>query len=307
MNVTYAIVFKPFYYDRDVDRHLGRLVGRTKDGHLYVVVDQTRQKVGEFSHGYRVNMTETDLAEKGYAAFPQGRVFWYNADYPLYHLHDFVPDYDYYVMVEYDAVVFCDLDALVRAAAATRTDLVAQRVETPAADWRWTESCRDAFPQGGVDPRMLCFAVFSRRAVMALKATRLAQSADWRRGAMQQWPIAEGFVGSELRRHGMRVRDLHQFGKLSQYDVWPPVHPWQLPFLRDQAVVHPVLTGKRYMRAMLRNGVGAAVRAQLGLLSDANMAYRHVWTARGGAARAANEAEAASARAAPSSRVGSEP
>jgi hypothetical protein len=281
MNVSYAIAFKAFYYDAEVQRNLQRLSYWSRQGSLYVIVDQTWGRVPDFGTGIRVDIDEALFTQQGYPAHPEGRLFWYNADYPLYCLHECAPDHDYYVMVEHDAAVQCDLDRLVAQARDAGADLVAQRIETPVARWGWAGTCAGAFPAGGIDPRMLCLAVFSRRAVLALRAARLAQAAAWHRGALRQWPIAEGFVGSELRRQGMRLRDLGLFGRLARYDVWPPVHPWELAGLADQAVVHPVLTGRRYLRALLRNGVGAAWRAKLGRPSEADLDYRHVWTTRG--------------------------
>jgi hypothetical protein len=141
-------------------------------------------------------------------------------------------------------------------------DYVGEPITTPLEDWPWTHSCRDAYPAcDEVHAHMICVALFSRRAVSALRARRLELAAAWRAGEIKSWPISEAFMPTEMVRGGYNVRPLSSFGRIPRLSWWPPYHEAQLRLLPRDAFVHPVLSGHRYFRSFFRNGVAAALRA----------------------------------------------
>ncbi|HTR16179.1 MAG TPA: hypothetical protein VMI52_04000 [Acetobacteraceae bacterium] len=279
MNHSYAVLCKTFFQNRFVARRLRDLSARATGGDFYVIHDSTRQ-CAQFGPDTRVvHARETDLIEAGFANYPAGNLFWYNADYPLYRFFDRYPDYDYYVMVEFDAVATRGLDTLVRQAAAEGTDFIGQPIDTPVGEWKWLESCDGLYARHEVKPYLLCVSLFSHRAVRLLRDRRLELSRAYRARQTTSWPIAEAFVGTELHRDGMAVRHLDAYGRLGRYDVWPPYHELQLSGLSGQLFIHPVLNGKRYWRGLLRNGLFPALRAWGDMALGRERSYEP-WTAR---------------------------
>ena len=277
---SYAVIFKTFFFDRMVERRLEHVRRKAGNGDVYVVIDETNSKAGQIPYDRVLRITEKDLTNMGFANFPEGKLFWYNADYQLYYCLENMPKYDFYVMIEYDAVPNYDLDLLVSSACSGAVDFIAQPIETPVAHWKWTASCAEVFETVAIFPYLLCVAVFSRQALERMRARRLMLSDQFRAGEVTAWPMAEGFVGSELIRTGATVRHLEEYGRLERYDVWPPYHERSLPRLGNEIFVHPVLTGKRYLRCLLRNGLRSALRAQSDLLLSRRSAYDPLWTSR---------------------------
>lgn len=277
---SYAVIFKTFFFDRLVERRLAHVRRKAGNGDVYVVVDETNHKTDQVSYDRVIRIIDKDLVNMGFANFPEGKLFWYNADYQLYYCLENLPEYDYYVMIEYDAVPNYDLDLLVCSARLNAIDFIAQPIDTPVAEWKWTASCAEVFGTSAIFPYLLCVAVFSRKALESMRARRLMLSERFRAGEIKAWPMAEGFVASELIRVGATIRHLEEYGRLARYDVWPPYHERMLPRLANETFVHPVLTGKRYLRCLLRNGLGSALRAQRDVLLSRQSAYSPLWTAR---------------------------
>ena len=70
-----------------------------------------------------IRATERGVEKYGLLVQPPGKVFWYNADYPLYYLFSKDNSYDYYLMCEYDTVFNIDIDEFVTRAAGDRVDV----------------------------------------------------------------------------------------------------------------------------------------------------------------------------------------
>ncbi|CAH2601158.1 conserved protein of unknown function [Rhodovastum atsumiense] len=260
---SYAVLFKAFSYDRFVRRRLAALRERVGHGHVHLMIDETHGRVGRVDHPMVLRHTESDMTARGYAGYPAGRLFWYNADYPLYFALEAGLEYDYYVMLEYDAVANCDLDAFVAAAAATGADFIGEPMARSAAEWMWLASCRDAFPSPmAVHPYLVCVCLFSRAAALHLRTRRLDLSARHRAGEIRQWPISEGFMSTEMIHAGFTVRSLSDYGRIPHVAWWPPYHEAMLGRLSEDAFVHPVLSGSRYVRSLFRNGLRPGLTAQ---------------------------------------------
>lgn len=260
---SYAVLFKAFTYEAFERRRLRALARRCGGGDLYLALDATRERAEVTDHDRVIRYTESEMVAKGYAGYPHGRLFWYNADYPLYYALEAGLEYDYYVMLEYDVAVNCDLDALVARVAAEGVDFVGEPMAKSAAEWMWLPSCRDAFPEPEpVHPYTICACVFSRKAALHLRDRRLELSARYRDGDIRAWPISEGFMSTEMIKAGFAVRSLSSYGRVPRLGIWPPYTEGQLSRLNGDSFVHPVLSGKRYVGSLFRNGLGAGLRAR---------------------------------------------
>jgi len=98
MTVRYAVLLKIHYWDDFVERRFRHLLRKVGAGDVYLFVDETHGSVGPIPHDHVLRATERDLEKNGLLLHPPGRVFWYNADYPLYLLFAGDNSYDYYLM-----------------------------------------------------------------------------------------------------------------------------------------------------------------------------------------------------------------
>ena len=104
---------------------------------------------------------------------PNTSLFWHSADLSLYRLFESQPGYDYYVTVEYDAIVNGDADRLVAAVAAKNYDFVGQEVAKAVAEWPWTKTCNRIYDPAILRPYLNAIAFYSARAVPVLRDRRL--------------------------------------------------------------------------------------------------------------------------------------
>lgn len=252
-------------------RRLAHVVNAAPSGDVYLMIDETNQPGGPIDFERVIRYREADLVRIGFPHIAEGSLFWYNADYPLYYFRHLHPEYDTIVTVEYDAVPTVGIDDLVERFCAEGLDLVGRTIinKTPHTYW-WTNTMLHFYSMDQVRPYQICATITSARAVDHLGATRKRHAAtgvtDPRR-----WPIGETFVGTELFAAGFKTRELADFGKLTRYDWWPPIHERELKRCADEVFVHPVLSGRRYLKSLFkssfRSGVIVSAKLAIGALA----------------------------------------
>jgi hypothetical protein len=247
----YAVLFRTHVWDAFVARQYDRLKLRVGRGDLYVLLDATSGAV--VPDGLPVvSHTNATIEALGLAPAGGGNMLWYNGDYPLYFFHAQHPEYDYYLMTEYDVSMNIDLDALIDRASQAGVDLVSLTKGEPVSDWPHAASCRDVYPPNVVQKRLICLAVFSNAAVVHLFERRRILSGEIRAEAIRHWPFCESFIPTELAVSGFRLMELSDLGTTGRYDWWPPVLEDDLPDLAEQDFIHPVLDRARYVDSALR-------------------------------------------------------
>ena len=260
----YAVLFKAFTTDEFVKRRLAHVVASAPSGDVYLMLDETSRPSGEIDFERVIRYEEADLLRIGFPHIAEGSLFWYNADYPLYHFRHLKPEYDVIVTVEYDAVPNVDLDELVRRFRGEELDLVGRTIDKAPETYWWTKTMLRFYRMEQVRPYQICATILSARAIDHLADTRKRHAAA---GVFdpRQWPIGEAFVGTELSVAGFRMGELSDFGKLTRYDWWPPVHERELPHCSGEVFVHPVLAGRRYLKSLFKSSFrsGVIVSAKL--------------------------------------------
>ena len=129
MTVRYAVLLKVHYWDDFVERRFRHLLGKVGTGDVYIFVDETHGSVGQIPHDRVIRATERDVEGLGVLLHPPGKVFWFNADYPLYSLYLENSSYDYYLMCEYDTVFNIEIDEFVQTANRDRVDYVGYPID----------------------------------------------------------------------------------------------------------------------------------------------------------------------------------
>ena len=250
MTVRYAVLMKVHYWDDFVERRFRHLQQHVKTGDVYIFVDQTHGAVGSIPYDKVIRATERDVEGVGLLQHPPGKVFWYNADYPLLLLYAQKASYDYYLMCEYDAVINVDVDDVVKAAASDRADYVACPLTNKS---HWTETCEGVYPENTILYNWLnAISLHSRRSVDFLLQRRRQLTQRFKSGDITNWPYSEPFIATEMHNNGFVTRELSSYGKMEQFDWWPPNHERNLPSLQDQAFLHPILDEGKYVASCLR-------------------------------------------------------
>lgn len=251
--MTFAVLFKIYFLDLFVIRQLERLKAVAGSGDLYVIADETGGTIDPIPHDKVIRTSEADMIRRGFIkADPRLAMFWHSADYSLYVPFEDLPPYDYYVTVEYDAVITTDIGALVEAIGAQGITFAGLRATQPVSEWEWTETCNTIYDPAVLRPYLNAIAFYSHGGVARLRESRLDMSRRFRDGEITQYPMSEAFIGTELELHGYRVGNLADFGNFSRYTWWPPTVEAELDELKHCTFIHPVLEGQRAATALLR-------------------------------------------------------
>jgi hypothetical protein len=255
MPVRYAVLLKVHYWDDFVQRGFQHLLRKVGSGDVYVFVDETHGPVGPIPHDRVIRARERDLEKLEVLLDPPGKVFWFNADYPLYYLYLQNNSYDYYLMCEYDTVFNLEVDNFVTAAAADKVDYVGFPLTDKFGRWPWSKTCDGVYPDSVKLYNWLnAISLHSKRSVEFLLRRRQNLTRSYKAGDIRNWPYSEAFIPTEMHNNGFLVRQLGDFGKVDNYNWWPPSHEKDLPSLRGQDFLHPVLDEKKYVASCLRFG-----------------------------------------------------
>jgi hypothetical protein len=190
-------------------------------------------------------------------SLPDSPLLWYFGDYAFYCAHHRIPDYDYYVMLEYD-VEFVRGNAFALESLITRLslavnspyDLIATHYGPRDPDWGWGETCAGKFK----DFYGLFFplVVLSKRALQYLYDWRKCEAANPPDSG--RYVFCEAFVPSALMAAGgYRCADLSRLLPGSwdpaNFRTRPPMLMGALPPLSPQVeVVHPVYSKREYLQ-----------------------------------------------------------
>jgi hypothetical protein len=253
MTVRYAVLLKVHYWDDFVERGFRQLLRKVGTGDIYVFVDETHGPVGPIPHDRVIRVTERDLQRLEVLPDPPGKVFWFNADYPLYYFYLQNDTYDYYLMCEYDTVFNIAIDDFVTAADAEEVDYVGFPLTDKFNSWFWSQTCEGVYPADFKLYNWLnAISMHSKRSVDFLLKRRQSLTRSYKAHEIANWPYSEAFIATEMKNNGFVVRSLADFGKDEKYNWWPPTHERDLPSLQNQDFLHPVLDESKYLASCLR-------------------------------------------------------
>jgi hypothetical protein len=248
----YAVLFRTHSWDAFIARQFDRVQRKCQHGDLFVVANNTSGECGSLPVPKPLTFTESDITAMGYARAGAGQMLWYNVDYALYYFFAQYPDYDYYILFEYDVVVNVDLDSLINAVAERKTDLVGLTKGEPVAEWWFLPSCLDLYAMEDIRKMLLPLAISSRKAVEHLADKKLALSARFHAGELKQWPHCEAFVVTELAQAGFTIDEFDWYGSTARLSYAPAYIEQDLVKFTDASFIHPLLDPKRYVDNVLK-------------------------------------------------------
>jgi hypothetical protein len=227
---------------------------------LFVCADETRSKI-ELPDVPVLGHSEAMCAGLGLMpALPGHRLLWYFGDYALYCGYASIPDYDYYVMIEYDLefvrgnTLF--LEGLINrlgSPGAAAYDFVGTQFGQRAPEWQWCETCAGVFPE--VYGILFPMVILSRRALEYLYEWRKREAAA--PPASGRPVYCEAFLPSALMAAGnFRCADVNTLlpgtWEFETFRTGSPMLLGSLPPLAQGVeIVHPVFSEREYLRAAL--------------------------------------------------------
>ena len=250
----YAVLFRTHFWDDFSRRQLESLKKVVDHGDIFILVDDTNGFVADIDHPLVFRVSAGDFPRLGLPLLGEGAALWFNGDYPLYPFRKSHPEYDYYVQLEYDVILNKSVDALVEELRRSSADFLGLTKGAPSSVWFWRETCLGAYAEDAIEHQLICFSVFSGQALDFLYQRRLVLAAQIEAGAINSWPMCEGFIATELVGSGkLKLVELSALGDTSHYDHWPPYLESDVVRLKQFEFVHPVLDSTRYVASVLKN------------------------------------------------------
>lgn len=245
--MSYAIVFTTYAWDDFVARQYERLRARCLDADLFIMLDAIDQPPIPVPHGRVLSLDRAGVGRllgEGACTVETGpwgspRTLWWNLDYYLYAFFDAHPEYDYCLMLDFDAWIDLDVDALVSAVAARGVAFVAEP-HRDMARWAWTALHEPTYPRDIIHGALLAVTIVSRNAARYLRGRRAAMAGERRAGRVPFWPFCEAFVATELAAVGFRVAALSAFGDTTRYGWHPAQAEARMVELAPRGFIHPV-------------------------------------------------------------------
>lgn len=241
---TYAVLFKVRSWNAYVARQLDRLRSRVKRGQVFVIADETSgpvEGIDDRADGCILRMADAAAADAGLAHSGHHPNFWYNKDYPLHLFFKTQPGFEYYVMMDAEAVITMEIDDLLREVHRAGADFVGEPLPVTLADWYWTYSCKKLYDPGQITPYYLYVSIFSNQAVRVLYERRLAVARRFIAAEIDLMPFSEAAVPTELMLAGLKLLPLSRFGSTSSYNWTPPLAEAWLSHVDRAGFVHPVV------------------------------------------------------------------
>jgi hypothetical protein len=249
----YAVLFRTHMWDPFIARQFARVQERVGAGDVYVVANNTSGSCNAIEGVRLVTFTEAQIEALGYArGISANDMVWFNVDYALYYFARQQPDYDYYVLFEYDVLVNADLDRVLEMVAERGADFVGLSEGEPVSEWRYKSSCGGIYAEADVRKMLFPLGILSKRAVDYLSMRRLQLSERLRSGDIQTWPHCEAFIATELSLGGFCVDELSAYGSIDRFSFAPAYLEEDLGTLAGASFVHPLLDTNRYISSTIK-------------------------------------------------------
>lgn len=256
----YALVFKTHVWDNFIERQYNRFRQCMTNGDLFVALDETNAK-SDCIPGQTMRFTQAELIEMGLAdRAERGSLIWWNTDYPHYLFYKNHSDYDFYIFCEYDTCICRDIDTLIQEVAAASAEFVALPTRVAKEEWMWTAFHLPTYGEK-LAGSLNCISIFSNRALKLLSNRRLEMSSLSKKGGVPFWPTNEVFIATEIKRAGLKMMSLDDFGSAEGYEWYPPHLEDDITTEalvasahngRPRVFLHPVLDRPRFMASLLK-------------------------------------------------------
>jgi hypothetical protein len=241
------------FWDDFVARQLDRLKTSCNEADIYVLASEANSHVPGIEHDKVFRVREDQMPALGLGSeSPDGALFWYNGDYPMYAFLAAHPEYSHYLFVEFDVVLNLDVDRFVRHALRIGDDIVSHFPTAPIENWYWAKSHAPLYSMDVLKQVLFSVCLISHGALQFLFDRRRALSDQFHLGQTTVIPYCEAFIATELAQAGYRLGNLSDYGDVSHLDWWPPWREAHLDRMPRESFLHPVLDDPRYVKSVLK-------------------------------------------------------
>ncbi len=263
--MSYLTLFRTHVWDDTVAAAADRARTLAGSGEFVIAADESKGKLPVA--GFQVFGHTEDFSALGLPGVPVGRVMWWNSDYVLYAARAAFPQFDYYLLLEFDVLLNCAVQEVVNAAGAIGADLVAHDLRRIGPDSIWYSTI-SGFSENPLWA-FLPFLLVSGRAVDAMLRLRKDLARQHAGGMVNDWPYCETFVPTAIvQKSNMRFAPLGDFVDVGSLRYRPFLSVRDPGLSVPNSVAHPLLGGVRFIQAIVANIPAAALFQADGCLAQ---------------------------------------
>jgi len=213
-----AVCFRTHVWDDFIARAAQRIHNASGKADFYILANETAGVLPDTGYP-KIAHTERDFERIGLICEPKNYpVLWWNCDYALYDLFRKLPDYDYYMMVEFDAYTNVDLYGVAETMSRQKIDWVSFKPKVPVTPtWPHAHSC-SGLPYSRLTWTPVPVLFISRAAIAYLYDERLRLAKKFQTGQIGDWAICEAFISSALCDARFSGQNLGAYGNIEWFD-----------------------------------------------------------------------------------------
>ncbi len=247
--VNYAVIFRTHLWDDGIAEMARRAAACCPSAHFVVAADVTNGPLNV--EPFQAIPHTCDAASLSLPNVPPDRTLWWNADYVLYFVRERLPGFDYYVMLEYDVLLNCDIDSIIARCMGEGIDFVAKEIgEIHPGHWSRPSALEMT---GVIHWALIPLVVVSARAVDALYRRRRAMAYQLAQKAITQWPYCEPFMTTVLAQHAdMKLASWETLLNAQLLRYRPILSLRDKRLAVGPLVAHPVFASRRFIETFLR-------------------------------------------------------
>ncbi|MDD2876827.1 MAG: discoidin domain-containing protein [Acidiphilium sp.] len=241
-----VLAFRTHVWDAQIELLARRMLAAAPHARFIIIADETNGILE--TNSFEKLAHSSDFSDIGLPDYPVGNTLWYNGEYPLYRMRAAFPNATAYGMIEFDVSVTANLTPIFNAIESGHADLVAHDIHEVEPNWHFFHSIEPHFE---IRMQAMIHALFvSPRAVdyMYQRRLNIANNVSAGLSDVVSWPFCEGFVPSAIKEmQDAQIEELRNFVKLPYYVFGTPLHLCDPRSSEPESIVHPVLSGKRFI------------------------------------------------------------
>jgi hypothetical protein len=245
---SYTVIFRTTAWDDGVCEMARRAQACCASGNFVVAADETEGPVPVTLYPKFIH--DDDFSNLSLPKYPKGRVVSWNADFLLYAVREGLVETDYYVMLEYDVLLNCDMDGIIARCAQGGVDFAARDLKY-LSETHWS---RASVRELSTEPwtALIPFIIVSGRAVDTLLQSRQSMALGLSQGRIRHWPYCETFIPTVMAQQpGMVMSDVGNFVDVDLLRARPVLNLLDPQLNKQGIVAHPVMSGARFIKAVL--------------------------------------------------------
>lgn len=258
-----AILFKIYYWDKDVEFLFNLLKKKNSSCDIFIVRDVTISKC-LIPPEYEEYIFDVNIYEIEKLGLPTEGGFYDNSDYAeiLFYLKNL--DYEFYVPIEHDCASFVDIAYIVQEMNDCGIDIVYYPQPIDITYWPHKWKNIPYFKDEDIVAAYVCIHFASRKFLNFLALERLVESTQKLKNNIPHWPYGEAVIGSICNKYGLNYKNMQDFcSPLYNYSWKNSLTVDSLSRINtENNIIHPVSN----IQKCIRTNLGDVTKLNIDLL-----------------------------------------